>query len=173
MKIKYALNNSNSLLAVILKDKMIMEEMIFKMKKYYVTKKIATFALCAATLVTIGGVNTYAAGNYTDQTYTYNFKNKQAYTDTRVKRDTTSSYMKCKTITSVTSYTAHVVAQKSKSSNTYYDVSKGHSYKFVKGTTYKMINYVKESGYKYAAIAGNPNYGYSFKATGVWSPDSI
>lgn len=78
-----------------------------------------------------------------------------------------------KTITSGTSYTAHVVAQKSKSSNTYYDVSKGHSYKFVKGTTYKMINYVKESGYKYAAIAGNPNYGYSFKATGVWSPDSI
>ena len=45
---------------------MIMEERIFKMKKYYVTKKIATFALCAATLVTIGGVNTYAAGNYTD-----------------------------------------------------------------------------------------------------------
>ena len=96
MKIKYALNNSNSLLAVILKDKMIMEERIFKMKKYYVTKKIATFALCAATLVTIGGVNTYAAGNYTDQTYTYNFKNKQAYTDTRVKRDTTSSYMNAK-----------------------------------------------------------------------------
>ena len=55
----------------------------------------------------------------------------------------------------------------------YKDASRGHVYCFTTGTTYKMLNWVKEDGFSYAAIQGNPNYGYNFSASGYWSTDSI
>ena len=53
------------------------------------------------------------------------------------------------------------------------DVSGGHKYKFQTSTKQKMINYVKERGYGYAAIVGEPSTGKQFNAHGYWSPDSI
>ncbi len=142
-------------------------------EKDFVTKKIAPLALCAATLLSIGGVNTYAAGNYYDTGFSFTFENMQARTSTRSKLDSTSSYMYCQTMPSGRSYTAHVVALSSKNSKKYIDVSRGHTYKFVKGRRHKMVNFVRESGFSYAAIAANPDYANKFSATGVWSPDSI
>lgn len=138
-------------------------------------KKVASLLLGIMVLAVAGGTDIVsAAGNYTDTSYNFSFQaNQPNYTVSRPKRDTTSSYMKCTSCTQNTSYTAHVVATNGSSSRTYVDVSRGHVYRFTSGTTYKMLNWVRESGYSYGAIQGNPDYGYSFSASGVWSPDSI
>ena len=72
-----------------------------------------------------------------------------------------------------TFYIAHVVASNSDRIDQRVDVSGGHKYKFQTSTKQKMINYVKERGYGYAAIVGEPSTGKQFNAHGYWSPDSI
>lgn len=67
-------------------------------------------------------------------------------------------------------YTAHVYGYKN---GVTYDCSMGRTYQFTGGTTRYMINNVYESGLRSAGIYGTRNYGYSYIATGVWSPDSI
>ncbi|MEE1077622.1 MAG: DUF2712 domain-containing protein [Agathobacter sp.] len=135
---------------------------------------VLTFVICVMfCCISLGKQGVLAAGNYKDTSYSFSFQNRALYTQARSKNDYTSSYMKCTSCTSNTSYTAHVVATTSIFSNDYVDASRGHVYCFTTGTTYKMLNWVKEDGFSYAAIQGNPNYGYNFSASGYWSPDSI
>lgn len=78
--------------------------------------------------------------------------------------------MKCEK--TVFPYTAYVVASQSVYDE-YYNASGGHIYTFDTGTVYKMINYVYENHYKYAAIYAKRVYSYNYAANGLWSPDSI
>lgn len=128
--------------------------------------------ICAVTVL-MGNVTPVLANNHSDSTYTFDFKNKQLTTDFRKKSDDSYMYMKCTSITNNRSYTAHAVANNTTSKKNYVDVSRGHTYRFTKGTTYKMVNFVNEDNYKYGAIAASPNYANSFTANGLWSPDSI
>ena len=82
-------------------------------------------------------------------------------------------YMKCTSITSGKSYTAHAVGYNEYYDNVAHDCSRGKTYKFnSKDQYYYMTNWVRENGYKIGAIAANPDYGYKFSATGNWSPDN-
>ena len=136
-------------------------------------RKLMGSAMLAGMMVcTLGGVTTYA-NNYHDAYYSSDFNNAQKYTDKRAKEDTSKLYMKCTSIDSGKSYTAHAVGYSSYSSKTAVDCSRGKTYSFNQaGQYYYMTSWVKESGYNIAAIAGNPNYGYKFNASGKWSPDN-
>lgn len=117
----------------------------------------------------------FAENNYHDTAYRFKFSNYQPYygwhTEKRDKLDYTSSYMSCSAASGL-SYDAWVTASNSKDNEYVTDVGSPH-YKFYAGTTTKMINYVKERGYKYAAISAKPNADGSYTAEGLWSPDSI
>lgn len=132
-------------------------------------KRTAAGTMCALMVVANMGQAVCAAGNTADTAYGFSFAGYKTHTAAREKRDYTPCYMKCDFITSGASYTGRVVAP---NGGGYQDVSNGHRYVFTKGSAYKMTSYVKEAGFKTAAIEANPNYGYSFSATGVWSPDS-
>ncbi|MBR4059307.1 MAG: hypothetical protein IKK03_05645 [Lachnospiraceae bacterium] len=143
------------------------------MSKKRIFSRMLVALLTVVSVLQVATVSSNAAGNYRDTEYTFEFENEQLYTRLRAKQDNTSSYMKCNTCTTGTSYTAHVVAANRDTNTPYYDVSNGHTYLFTANTTYKMINYAYEYGYSYAAIACSPNYTYQFTASGLWSPDSV
>lgn len=113
------------------------------------------------------------ANNHTDTSYTFTFRTEMNGTSPREKTDTSSTYMKCTSIPSNRSYTAYVCGSNTISGNSVTDVSRGYNYLFQKDTVYFMRNWVHENGYKYATVMANRNYGTSFVASGVWSPDSI
>lgn len=136
-------------------------------------KKCISKMIVMATILMMCYVIPVMASNYSDTTYSFYFKTEAhgaSYTEAREKQDDTSVYMKCDSTTY--SYTAFVVGLHDKY-GIMYDVSEGHSYTFNSGTVRKMINYVYEKGYKYAAIFAERNYSYNYSASGVWSPDSI
>ena len=136
-------------------------------------KKVLGSVLLSAMMISTMGSVTAFANNSTDTSYNFTFENAQRYTDARAKQDTSKLYMKCNSITSNTSYTAHAVGCTSATS-TKVDCSRGNSYTFATaGTYYYMTSWVKENGYNYARIACNPNYGYKFTASGKWSPDNV
>ena len=136
-------------------------------------KKIAGVALLSVTIIGISGTVQANANNWQDTNFTFNFNNSQKYTAARPKTDTSKLYMKCESITPNTSYTAHAIGCTSASSSDRVDCSKGNSYSFSKaGDAHYMTSWVKEWNYGYARIAGNPNYGYAFSASGKWSPDN-
>ncbi|MFR2836350.1 MAG: DUF2712 domain-containing protein [[Clostridium] nexile] len=128
-------------------------------------RKIVAF-LMAATMVTSMGAMTANANNHSDSPFTFNFSNSSVRTGARSKTDATSSYMKCKSAGA--SYTAHVYGLRN---GTVQDCSMGRTYQFTGGTTRYMINNVYESGLRASGIYGTRNYGYSYTASGVWSPD--
>ena len=130
-------------------------------------RKIAAF-LMAATMVTSMGAMTANANNHADTVYAFNFNQSERRTDYREKQDDSSSYMKC--ISTEAPYTAHVYGYKD---GKIYDRSLGNTYQFNSGTVRFMLNNVYETGMRYAGIYGTRNYGYSYTASGVWSPDSI
>ena len=113
------------------------------------------------------------ASNYKDTTYTYYFRTDQNgsdFTERREKQDDTSAYMKCEKTSFP--YTAFVVGANGLFDKSR-DLSGGHQYTFDTGTVYKMINYVYENNYKYAAIYAKRIYAYNYTASGLWSPDSV
>lgn len=114
-----------------------------------------------------------AASNYKDTTFDYYFRTSawgSSTTEFREKLDDSSAYMKCDSTTYP--YIAQVVAAQG-FFDLHYDASGGHKYTFNSGTVYKMINYVYENNYKYAAIYAQRLYSYDYFASGLWSPDSI
>ena len=114
-----------------------------------------------------------SASNYKDTVFEFYFKTAlggSTTTDLREKQDDSSVYMKCEK--TVFPYTALVLGTQSVYDE-YYNASGGHIYTFDTGTVYKMINYVYENHYKYAAIYAKRVYSYNYAANGLWSPDSI
>lgn len=137
-------------------------------------KKILGTILLSAMVFSVAGNASVFASNYQDTSFGFNFDNSQLYTAARAKTDYTSMYMKCNSITKNTSYTAHAVGANSRTATTWIDCSRGNTYTFKSaGETHFMLNWVKENGYPYAKIAANPDYGYKFSASGLWSPDSV
>lgn len=112
------------------------------------------------------------ASNYHDTTYEFYFRSSAGISETelREKEDDTSAYMKC--TSTEHPYTASVVGVY-KDSSIRYDASGGHRYTFYSGTVTKLINYVYENNFSYAAIRALRSYSSSYYATGLWSPDSI
>ena len=114
-----------------------------------------------------------SASNYKDTVFDFYFKTAAGgttKTELREKQDDSSAYMKCEKTTFP--YTALVIASQSVDDYAF-DVSDGHTYTFDNGTVYKMINYVYENNFKYAAIAAKRVYSYNYAANGLWSPDSV
>ena len=114
-----------------------------------------------------------SASNYKDTVFEFYFKTAlggSTTTDLREKQDDSSVYMKCEKTTFP--YTALVVASQSVYDE-HYNESDGHIYTFDSGTVHKMINYVYENNFKYAAIYAKRVYSYNYSANGLWSPDSI
>jgi hypothetical protein len=143
-----------------------------------ICKTILSLLIGTAIVATLAIIPVMAAGNYTDTNYTFNFTTPGTkYTAVREKRDKTSTYMKCESISTYPthndSYQAWVVGTDSVNGTNLVNVSHGNIYTFYNGTTRKMLNWVYEEGYTYGGIAGSANYMYQFTATGKWSPDSI
>lgn len=137
-------------------------------------KKVVGAMMLGVMLFGVTGALQANANNWQDTSFTFSFSNGQKYTAVRAKQDTSKLYMKVNSITSGTSYTAHAVGCASTSTSTYVDCSRGYSYKFSSaGQSYYMTSWVYENGYRYARIAGSPNYAYAFSASGVWSPDNL
>lgn len=130
-------------------------------------KKKLTALILGAMMVTSVGAMTVQANNHNDTTYSYNFSNSAQLTGTRAKQDASSSYMSCSYAGAA--YTAHVYSYQGGN----VDCSYGHTYQFSTGVTKFMVNNVYERGYRNAGIYGTRNYGYSFTASGLWSPDSV
>lgn len=136
-------------------------------------KKHISKAIILLTILMIFYTVPVSASNYKDTVFEFYFKTAAGgttSTELREKQDDSSAYMKCEK--TVFPYTAYVVASQSVYDE-YYNASGGHIYTFDTGTVYKMINYVYENHYKYAAIYAKRVYSYNYAANGLWSPDSI
>jgi len=149
---------------------------IIKHKERRVKMKIKKYISKFIVLLTISMIFytvPVSASNYQDTVFEFYFKTAlkgSTTTELREKQDDSSAYMKCEKTTFL--YTALVLASQSVYDE-YYNASGGHIYTFDTGTVYKMINYVYENNYKYAAIYAKRVYSYNYSANGVWSPDSI
>ncbi|MCI8717485.1 MAG: hypothetical protein K1W19_17395 [Lachnospiraceae bacterium] len=136
-------------------------------------KKHISKAIILLTILMMFYTVPVSASNYKDTVFEFYFKTAAGgttSTELREKQDDSSAYMKCEK--TVFPYTAYVVASQSVYDE-YYNASGGHIYTFDTGTVYKMINYVYENHYKYAAIYAKRVYSYNYAANGLWSPDSI
>ena len=136
-------------------------------------KKHISKAIILLTILMMFYTVPVSASNYKDTVFEFYFKTAAGgttSTELREKQDDSSAYMKCEK--TVFPYTAYVVASQSVYDE-YYNASDGHIYTFDTGTVYKMINYVYENHYKYAAIYAKRVYSYNYAANGLWSPDSI
>lgn len=142
------------------------------MKK--LARKIVGSCLLAFMVFSIMGNAVTLANNYTDRDFLFSFDGRQLKTMGSNKTDRSKMYMKCTSITSKTSYTAHAVGLRTPYAGTYYDCSDGNTYLFsYAGDYHYMTNWVYENGYAYGAVAASPNYAYEFSASGKWSPDNI
>ncbi len=143
------------------------------MKMKIKIKKHISKAIILLTILMMFYTVPVSASNYKDTVFEFYFKTAAGgttSTELREKQDDSSAYMKCEK--TVFPYTAYVVASQSVYDE-YYNASGGHIYTFDTGTVYKMINYVYENHYKYAAIYAKRVYSYNYAANGLWSPDSI
>ncbi|MDE7271949.1 MAG: hypothetical protein K2N95_02645 [Lachnospiraceae bacterium] len=135
-------------------------------------KMLSTAILSAMTFMMVGSIQVHA-NNWKDRPFSFVFNGTQNYTEAEQKTDTSKLYMKCESITSGTSYTAHAIGYDPATGRNV-DCSRGYSYVFNKpGQSYYMTSWVYENGYRQAKIAASPNYGYSFSASGQWSPDNV
>lgn len=142
------------------------------MLKTNIKKTMSKVLLTAMTLMMACTLQVHA-NNHDDSKFSFTFSGSQNFTEVREKMDTSKLYMKCESITSGTSYTAHAIGYNS-STRTNVDCSRGYTYTFNKaGQSYYMTSWVYENGYRYARIAASPNYNYSFEASGKWSPDNV
>ncbi|MDR1511886.1 MAG: hypothetical protein LBS56_00160 [Propionibacteriaceae bacterium] len=111
----------------------------------------------------------YASCTDTSFTYEWGIFSGTQRTTVRYKDNTSSMYMYANSVPSGKSYTAYATGY---SNGSYVDVSRGHLYQFVSGSTPRtLVNWVREDGYTYASIAATKDTTLGFTASGVWSPD--
>ena len=97
----------------------------------------------------------------------------EAYTNGRAKEDATSGYIRWSSSTGNLSYTAALVACDSNGGSTYYENFRIIYREVTEGDEIYLPNYVKESGYNYAAIKTLSEYQVPYTIRFLWSPDSI
>lgn len=117
------------------------------------------------------------ASNYTDTFEVLSLDETvgeaEAYTRGRAKEDTTSGYIKWASSTGNLSYTAALVACDSNGGNTHYENFKIIHREICEDDEVYLPNYVKESGYNYAAIKTMSMHEVPYTIRFWWSPDSI
>lgn len=97
----------------------------------------------------------------------------EAYTHGRAKEDTSSGYIKGVSSSNNLPYSAALVACDSNGGNGYFENFK-LIFAYVEGENeYYLTNYVKESGYNYAAIKTLSESELPYTIRFLWSPDSI
>ena len=112
-------------------------------------KKVVGATMLTGMMVYLMGTIVTYANNYPNTPFEFNFNNSQCYTTKRDKTDTSKMYMKCTSITSGKSYTAHAVGYNEYYDNVAHDCSRGKTYKFnSKDQYYYMTNWVRENGYR-------------------------
>jgi len=148
--------------------------MLKKNKRSTRIKKAISVAMMSALLGSFGLV-TAKAGNVTLSPFkfelTYYWGEVYDYTELRTKMDDSSVYMEYRD--GRFTFTASVVAGYSENSYVPDDDIRRVEIHAEQGCSYYLINYVKESGYDYAAIRGETDDDILYEAIGVWSPDSL
>lgn len=116
------------------------------------------------------------AKNYTDTYHTARLNESTGeavyYTPGRAKQDYSSGYVKNvrSSYSGPTYFT--MVASAGNGSNTYYQNFKLWTYTVRPGEYKYLTNYVKESGYNYAALKVEPGISTYVETYFAWSPDS-
>lgn len=134
------------------------------------SKKIGSIA-CIAVLALSSTTLISAAGNITDETFTFGFTgigNKEQYTSARNKDDYSSMYMKVEYM-DIDNFKARPFGW---DGNRHYN-SKAPAQTIGQEGVYYLKNYVKEDGYHKGGIHAYRAYWANGSASGVWSPDSI
>ena len=144
-------------------------------KKNFVAKKVVALALCAATLFTMGGVNAYAAGNYKDTGFVnFTISGTTNYTSSRQKLDKTSASIK---VTSASSSMVVRVYGSKTENGTKKDLTYGTPKIVKQSKTYTYLpNKLREKNYEkyvWCRLGFTKSELINFKASGLWSPDSI
>lgn len=133
-------------------------------------------ALAGALMFSTGMTITWA-NNHTDTTATVNFDEASGYyadyTIGRAKDDDSSGYIRGIWANNDYSFSAALVAANANGGTTYYENFLLFTYHVYPGESYYMTNYVKESGYNYAAIKCESDYASRYTVHFAWSPDSI
>ncbi len=143
-------------------------------------KKILSKTLAGAltgALVFSTGMTITWANNHTDTTATIPFDEASGYyvdyTIGRAKDDDSSGYIRGIWADNDYSFSAALVAANANGGTTYYENFRLFTYHVYPGENYYMTNYVKESGYNYAAIKCESNHASRYTVHFAWSPDSI
>ena len=150
-------------------------------------KRIA--ALCGAMVISAASLlpNTMAAGNISNHDWSFEFASSSTSgfaTSARDKQDSTSVYFRCDNATltqgsgstSGVYFKATAYGAKTKSgtyTNMAYNGKSSATYSMQAGKTQYMINYIYESGGRFAKVRYQTVNGGYIKFSGVWSPDSI
>lgn len=146
-----------------------------------INKKVYSFVLTGAALLSLSSISVFGASNHGDTKYNFNFPTGTSiqYTEAREKYNETAAYMKLKTLggpATNPSYTASVVKKDNSNFSKVWYVTFGKS-NINQGRYLK--NYAKEDNKNKTYVdvkikakrdAGNLN---DFYGSGVWSPDSI
>lgn len=141
-----------------------------------ILSKTLVGALAGALVFSTGMTITWA-NNHTDTTATMTFDEVSGdyvdYTIGRGKEDDSSGYIRGVRADYNYSFLAALVGANANSGTTYYENFKLITYRVYPGQAYYMINYVKESGYNYAAMKCESDYASQYTVEFAWSPDSI
>lgn len=131
----------------------------------------------AGALVFSTGMTITWANNHTDTTATMTFDEVSGdyvdYTMGREKEDTSSGYIRGIWADNNYSFSAALVGANANGGTTYYENFELKTYRVYPGQERYMINYVKESGYNYAAMKCESDYASQYTVHFAWSPDSI
>ena len=117
------------------------------------------------------------ASNYQDTLAVLSFDETsgiiEAYTKGRAKEDTSSGYIKGVYSSNNLPYSAALVACDSNGGSEYFENFKLDFAYVEDDNEYYLTNYVKESGYNYAAIKALSDSELPYTIRFLWSPDSI
>ena len=131
----------------------------------------------AGALVFSTGMTVTWANNHTDTTATMTFDEVSGdyvdYTIGREKEDASSGYIRGIWADNDRTFLAALVGANANGGTTYYENFKLITYRVYPGQAYYMTNYVKESGYNYAAMKCESDYASQYTVEFAWSPDSI
>ncbi len=143
-------------------------------------KKILSKTLAGAlagALVFSTGMTITWANNHADTTATITFNaawgNYLEHTIGRSKDDDSSGYIRGIWADNDYSFSAALVGANANGGTTYYENFRLFTYHVYPGGSYYMTNYVKESGYNYAAMKCESDYDSRYTVHFAWSPDSI
>ena len=130
------------------------------------SKKSKAITGVVISLLMVGSIaGSVFAGNIKDTNYDYNSTKYGFATDTREKKDYTSSY-----ICHRGNVNAYVEVR---SNGTNQTAKQGGYYHVMAGSSCYLDNYVKENGYSNCYLYITPATGESSRMHGKWSPDSI